>query len=67
MKNEENKQKFEAVTFIREQRERLSQLYQTDKKAFYSELEKANQAFFAQRRVKTFPQPSDESHPQQGE
>jgi hypothetical protein len=52
MKSKEKQKGFEAVSFMREQRDRLSSLYQTDRSAFYAELEKANQDFIAQRKRK---------------
>ena len=40
-----NKQEFHAVEFMREQRDKLSDLYLKDKKKYFENLEKATKEF----------------------
>jgi len=46
MKNKE----FKAVAFMREQRDRLSKLYQVDSKSFFKELDEATKSFLELRK-----------------
>ncbi len=48
MKN--NNKEFKSVEFMREQRERLSKLYQSDSKLFYKELDEATKSFLELRK-----------------
>ncbi len=50
MKN--NKKEFHAVEFMREVRERLSELYMTDRNKYFAELAKATKEFKKSRKKK---------------
>ena len=48
----DKKSDFKAVEFMREQRDRLSKLYNKDKKAFFHELEQSTKDFLKMREKK---------------
>ena len=48
MKNKKNE--FHAVEFMRDVREKLSKLYMTDKKKYFTELDKATKEFEKSRK-----------------
>lgn len=52
MKGRKEVKAFKAVEFMREQRDRLSGLYQNDRDGFLAELDKAKQDFLVRRRKK---------------
>ncbi len=49
MKSKNKNSEFKAVEFMREQRDRLTKLYQSDKEKFYKELEQSREKFLRKR------------------